>query len=452
MRWVADIRIERFHARYDAAPPERALALDRALEHLCGGALDDLLAQAVGPELARSWAVCIPEVSVEVTLGDGGVAAWTGAWAEAIATAVRTALEGASGTASGDAEIVVFATRGDALVDLVRCTALDDRRHVWAWRQAGLGADAVAALREEPLLVPGVLRAVGPVLFGQMVTPAELVDLAAAVARAAGAADPASRTADAAPEVGRPDARAAMRGAAAAVASLPVGVRRWSADVGDVRGAGLEELAVLAALTASPLRAGDPVFLAAVATALTGSATASTVAPAAEEAAEQVAEQVAGDVREASVEAGDATDWGGVWFLAAGLRDLGLVAVTSAPELALLVATFTGAPYADVSVRLFCGLGDDDPFEPPAELPEPDPAALAALAVWVEERVDGRWDEEPEEPRATWRRAARIHRHPGEIEVAFSLFDVDPVVRAAGLDLDPGWVAWLGVFVRFSYA
>jgi len=500
VRQVGDIRIERFHARYYAVTTEQSLALDRALGTLRAGALDAVLDEAVGPELARVWAVCIPEVTVEVTLGDGGVQAWTETWADAVAAAVRTALDGASVTAHGasvpahgasvpahgasvpahgaswDAEVVVFATRGDALVDLVRRTALDDRRHLWAWHQSGLGTDVAAALRVEPLLVPGVLRDVGPELFGRVLAPAELVELAGRVASAAGPAGIATgalSTSDAASTAGlaalelRVDAPLA-EAVAAAMASLPVEVRRWVADRGAAPVAGLEDLAVLAALTASPHLAGDPVFLTAVATALGGSAQtpapapapatgpelmpalapSSEIVPTSEDSDATVEPEAA---RGAAAPEGETTDWGGVWFLAHALHDLDLVAVSSAPELALLVATFTGAPYADLSVRMLCGLSDDDPFEPAADAAEPDPAALATLAIWVEERVYGRWEEQSDEPPVPWRRTASIHRHPGEIEVIFSLSDVDPVIRAAGLDLDPGWVRWLGVFVRFSY-
>ena len=39
----------------------------------------------------------------------------------------------------------------------------------------------------------------------------------------------------------------------------------------------------------------------------------------------------------------------------------------------------------------------------------------------------------------------------GWIEVHLRLDDVDVDARRAGLDLDPGWVSWLGVVVRFVY-
>ena len=49
-------------------------------------------------------------------------------------------------------------------------------------------------------------------------------------------------------------------------------------------------------------------------------------------------------------------------------------------------------------------------------------------------------------------RSGRIEREPGWVDVHLALADVDVDVRRAGLDLDPGWVPWLGCVVRFCYA
>lgn len=49
------------------------------------------------------------------------------------------------------------------------------------------------------------------------------------------------------------------------------------------------------------------------------------------------------------------------------------------------------------------------------------------------------------------RRRARIVADPGWIEVFFSLDDVKTELRRARLDLDPGFVPWLGVVLRFVY-
>jgi hypothetical protein len=50
------------------------------------------------------------------------------------------------------------------------------------------------------------------------------------------------------------------------------------------------------------------------------------------------------------------------------------------------------------------------------------------------------------------RRRAKILGDPGWIEVHFSIEETSPEIRFAGLDLDPGWIPWLGVVVKFIYA
>ncbi|MGC5075656.1 hypothetical protein [Agrococcus sp. DT81.2] len=49
------------------------------------------------------------------------------------------------------------------------------------------------------------------------------------------------------------------------------------------------------------------------------------------------------------------------------------------------------------------------------------------------------------------KRDAAVDREPGWIEICLSLADVDRDIRRAGLDVDPGWLAWLGRVVRFRY-
>jgi hypothetical protein len=52
---------------------------------------------------------------------------------------------------------------------------------------------------------------------------------------------------------------------------------------------------------------------------------------------------------------------------------------------------------------------------------------------------------------AVARRRGRIDHSPGWVDVHLELDQVDIDVRRAGLDLDPGWVPWLGTVVRFIY-
>ena len=49
-------------------------------------------------------------------------------------------------------------------------------------------------------------------------------------------------------------------------------------------------------------------------------------------------------------------------------------------------------------------------------------------------------------------RPAEVVADPGWIEVRFSLDDVSTEIRRAGLDLDPGWLPFLGVVMRFVHA
>jgi hypothetical protein len=75
-------------------------------------------------------------------------------------------------------------------------------------------------------------------------------------------------------------------------------------------------------------------------------------------------------------------------------------------------------------------------------------------ARWMSVTAD-RIDDPSHEPAEICRRIALrrgiIDVEPGWIDVRLDLSDVDVDVRIAGLDIDPGWVPWLGTVVRFSY-
>ena len=46
----------------------------------------------------------------------------------------------------------------------------------------------------------------------------------------------------------------------------------------------------------------------------------------------------------------------------------------------------------------------------------------------------------------------RVTGSPGWLEVRLPLSAVDLTIRRAGLDIDPGWLPWLGAVVRYVYA
>jgi len=49
------------------------------------------------------------------------------------------------------------------------------------------------------------------------------------------------------------------------------------------------------------------------------------------------------------------------------------------------------------------------------------------------------------------RRRAEIEGDPGWLDVYLQLSEVTTEIRRAGLDLDPGYLPWLGTVVRFHY-
>ena len=43
-----------------------------------------------------------------------------------------------------------------------------------------------------------------------------------------------------------------------------------------------------------------------------------------------------------------------------------------------------------------------------------------------------------------------LYRRP-ELDVHYAMSDLDIGVRRSGMDVDPGWIDWLGTIVRFHY-
>jgi hypothetical protein len=120
----------------------------------------------------------------------------------------------------------------------------------------------------------------------------------------------------------------------------------------------------------------------------------------------------------------------------------------------LLVA---GAPDDDPAVLAFCGLA---PTVQPPSRDEPLPtegeiAVLRAAADEVAERLRERLSRDAESAAVTldWtcRRRGEVVADPGWIEMHLSLDDVALEIRRARLDLDPGYVPWLGVVLRIVY-
>lgn len=110
----------------------------------------------------------------------------------------------------------------------------------------------------------------------------------------------------------------------------------------------------------------------------------------------------------------------------------------------------------DPALLAFCGLAPDAPAPEP-----PDPMWSERVEAWAERLLavlrtaldPSDLASEPEDRLllAVCRRRAEIVADPGWIDVRLDLDEVEVEVRRAGLDLDPGYVPWLGCVVRFVY-
>jgi len=123
-------------------------------------------------------------------------------------------------------------------------------------------------------------------------------------------------------------------------------------------------------------------------------------------------------------------------------------------QLALVLAPVE--PHDPAALAL-AGLPADTrwPFadEPPPDQPEA--LELKALADQIESYLSSllELDEITEVSALQFviRRRTEIVAEPGWIEARFSLEDVATEIRRAALDLNPGFVPWLGVVIMFVY-
>ena len=141
-----------------------------------------------------------------------------------------------------------------------------------------------------------------------------------------------------------------------------------------------------------------------------------------------------------------ATRWGGVLFLINALRRLDIESILAAagPEapsgwrmLHDLGVAFGMPP--DEPMARFLAEADLDTTTPPALLAE----TIAAIEA-LYHQPDGLWPLPLEQRARLW--ATETH-----LDLDLETTSIDLALRLSGLDLDPGWVPWLGRVVRFHY-
>lgn len=163
-----------------------------------------------------------------------------------------------------------------------------------------------------------------------------------------------------------------------------------------------------------------------------------------------------------------ATEWGGLLFLLPllpqtrclqQLHELDGVMALSPNALRMvlwrLATSSLGAPASDAAVRAFCG-----GWQPPASLLDDSgalllPAALLRIsrqtAFELGELLQRRLPDDGFSLGALCQRPGILQFEPGWIELHLPLQCADTRLRRAALDLDPGWLPWLGCVVRFIY-
>jgi len=492
------VRIRRMHASYRM--PRAALGererLDRVLSDVAGDALAVALSRVGVPAHEE---VCLRRLRVALRLRtDATDAALVAAWTTAIASAVRDALSGTSPDAAH------YRSPSQLLLEIAAAVARDDLSRSWAWAQLGCwpaagwcppadaGVYAVRALTASPALtVPVVVELARMGLlpaFGERLTPAAWRALGNAVLHGAALRDdwrvntllapipsdtPGAETDEAVDVPVATSARAeavARRALAGSVIAAAARSRHAGGDAS--RDAVLALIAVLEtdpALVARPEEARDAARV--VRRGLTPVRAARGVERPREHGAAQAGARpsdVAADALAAERRVRARSAFGGLLFLvhileaeglpAALLDDPALVARPLRWTLHALAAELVPVAATDPAALAFAGLrpGERSPAlgQPPCT--EHEARAIAGAAARIREVLaarldwDGRGDSRP--LASVCRRDAEIVADPGWIELHMLSSEVETDVRAAGLDLDPGWVPWLGAVVRFVYA
>lgn len=465
---MPDIRIRKFETHYRL--PQLVLRERRRLEQVRAAVLDEALELALERAgVPEDGELCIRKIyapiRLRVTNSDAELALqWSLSLAAEIARAMR------DGRATN---AVFYRARREALLELTINAARGDFRRAWAWRQLGLwqasespdASEAVAAIvralaTEAPMILPALhaLLDAGLCLrVAERMTAEQWETLARA---ALIAIDVAPRLEDSTPtpRVVR-DAMRILQSSRLLTALLAA--QTLSAVNDD---AGARAVATIAILAVEPalLRTNTAhALLEFVANALrtTRVETRNDVLDAPEPAV-QSEDDAPLDLRQCAE-----TRFGGLLYLLGVIEDLQLPdemlehfgARGLRWTLHQLALTLLPMQTDDPAALAFAGLRPE--AIPPDYEQEPctknEAQLLQSLSTRLLTRLRAWLDWQTNDASLlafVCERRAEIIADPGWIEVRFSLDKLATEIRRAGLDLDPGYVNWLGVVVKFVYA
>lgn len=477
------LTIERLRSRFHAPAPLPAGQCEAWLEALTEADGEALCAGLTRPD---EW-LLIRRLPLALRWRDDASGAEvTRQWSQALRHALEEAL-----AHPASPEVVRYASRREALADLLYRSALGETARQWAWQRMDLMprhdsspdeilSHGVSVLLREPELIWPVLHGL---ILGESATASLTATLrglprsawqallrasprsagyaqalAEASGRGADAASPESDAPTGAPGV-PPDALAAdlAAGTNEAVRQLLAWIaarNHFAARYSDV-------LDVLVAALAWPATATSSAAL--LASRLSTVHTSlRTRLPGVSGARPSQAEALPPARRAEDLPPLPAlpqqfewspTRWAGALFWLGRLSAGPLLSwqagqdLVSLPTLLRALGEALGVSAEDPALRALCG-GE----VPPGEIPDPArqraTQQVARWAAWLDEAAA-----ELPEPRleTVCRRSGRLRFEAGWIELHLPLDGVDTSIRRLGLDLDPGWLPWLGCVLRIVY-
>lgn len=148
------------------------------------------------------------------------------------------------------------------------------------------------------------------------------------------------------------------------------------------------------------------------------------------------------------------SQWGGLLLLLNLLPACGLLEPSSAPEdivlqrLWHLATALLGVPPDEPVLRVFCAGWRPETAEQPLDVPTLD---IALQPIWARLQAWFASELPTIALPALCLRPTRLRIETAWVEAYFPLDSVDTAVRRAALDINPGWLPWLGCVLSFVY-